>query len=185
MIGLLSGTYSSIFIASPVLTHWKEREPAYRRRRERIEEQMGGRVPAFPEGNVVARVDGGEEPVHAETPVPVAPAPSRSQIPGVVPEPPGPVAPPPAPAPARPQPPMSEPEPTSPVGAPSAGTESGDGAPLGDDGEPARDGDGDAPAGNGGAQAERPELSEASAAALRRAREQSGGRKKRKHGRNR
>ena len=44
MVGLASGTYSSIFIASPVLTHWKEREPAYRRRRERIEEQMG-RVP--------------------------------------------------------------------------------------------------------------------------------------------
>ncbi len=54
MVGLASGTYSSIFIASPVLTHWKEREPAYRRRRERIEEQMGGVVPAFPEGNVIA-----------------------------------------------------------------------------------------------------------------------------------
>ena len=63
MVGLASGTYSSIFIASPVLTHWKEREPAYRRRRERIEEQMG-RVPAFPEENVVARMEGGpEEPV--------------------------------------------------------------------------------------------------------------------------
>ncbi len=33
MIGVLSGAYSSIFIASPVLTHWKEREPAYRSRR--------------------------------------------------------------------------------------------------------------------------------------------------------
>ena len=27
IIGTLSGTYSSVFIASPVLTHWKEREP--------------------------------------------------------------------------------------------------------------------------------------------------------------
>jgi SecD/SecF fusion protein len=165
MIGLASGTYSSIFIASPVLTHWKEREPAYRRRRERIEEQMGGVVPAFPEENVVARVEGGpEEPVQAETPVPVAPAPSRSQIPGVVPEPPGPVPPPPAPAPAQPEPP----------------------APDGADGAPPA-GDGEAPGGNGGAEAERPELSEASAAALRRVRE-SGGRKqkrRRKHGRNR
>ena len=29
------GAYSSIFIATPVLTHWKEREPAYRARRGR------------------------------------------------------------------------------------------------------------------------------------------------------
>ena len=35
MIGIASGAYSSIFIASPVLTHWKEREPAYRARRAR------------------------------------------------------------------------------------------------------------------------------------------------------
>ena len=32
----LSGTYSSIFIAGPVLTHWKEREPVYRTRERRI-----------------------------------------------------------------------------------------------------------------------------------------------------
>ena len=30
LVGTLSGAYSSIFIASPVLTHWKEREPVYR-----------------------------------------------------------------------------------------------------------------------------------------------------------
>jgi SecD/SecF fusion protein len=178
MVGLASGTYSSIFIASPVLTHWKEREPAYRRRRERIEEQMGGVVPAFPEENVVARVDGGEEPVHAETPVPAAPAPSRtdapapaqSQVPGVVPEQPGPVAPPPAPAPS---------EPPAPVGA-----DGGDGA--GNEGQPTGDGE-PAQSGNGGAeQQQKPELSEASAAALRRVREQGGSRKRRrKHGRNR
>src|SRR5262249_10212390 len=29
LIGIASGTYSSIFIASPVLTAWKEREPQY------------------------------------------------------------------------------------------------------------------------------------------------------------
>ena len=57
MVGIASGTYSSIFIAAPVLTAWKEREPAYRRRRERIEEQMG-RVPPFPEENVIARLEG-------------------------------------------------------------------------------------------------------------------------------
>ena len=33
LIGVASGAYSSIFIASPVLTHWKEREPDYRARR--------------------------------------------------------------------------------------------------------------------------------------------------------
>ncbi|MBV9944645.1 MAG: hypothetical protein JO262_21150, partial [Solirubrobacterales bacterium] len=37
---------SSIFIASPVLTHWKEREPQYRHRRERIEADLGY-VPAY------------------------------------------------------------------------------------------------------------------------------------------
>ncbi|HMA26348.1 MAG TPA: protein translocase subunit SecF, partial [Solirubrobacterales bacterium] len=170
MVGLASGTYSSIFIASPVLTHWKEREPAYRRRRERIEEQMGV-VPAFPEENVVARVEGGpEEPVQAETPVPAAPVPSRSQVPGVFPEPPGPVPPPAAPP--------AQPEPPTPVGAP------GDGEPTG--------GGGDGQAGNGGdgqAEVAHPELSEASAAALRRMREQQSGgrrqRRRRKHGRNR
>ena len=36
LVGILSGTYSSIFIASPVLTAWKEREPGFARRRERI-----------------------------------------------------------------------------------------------------------------------------------------------------
>jgi SecD/SecF fusion protein len=46
LIGVASGAYSSIFIASPVLTHWKEREPQYRHRRERIESELGY-VPAY------------------------------------------------------------------------------------------------------------------------------------------
>jgi SecD/SecF fusion protein len=186
MVGLASGTYSSIFIASPVLTHWKEREPAYRRRRERIEEQMGY-VPAFPEENVVARTEGGpEEPVRAETPVPAAPVPSRSQVPGVLPEPPGPVPPPPAPE----REPERPPEPPAPVGAPMEGEpDGGDGAPrTGGDGQ--RDGgDRQGDGGDEDAGPDRPELSEASAAALRRVREQQGGgrrqRRRRKHGRNR
>jgi Protein export membrane protein len=41
LIGVASGAYSSIFIASPVLTHWKERESVYRHRRERIEADHG------------------------------------------------------------------------------------------------------------------------------------------------
>jgi SecD/SecF fusion protein len=56
MIGILSGAYSSIFIATPVLTHWKEREPAYRSRRARLKELMGY-VPVFPEDNVVQKTE--------------------------------------------------------------------------------------------------------------------------------
>ncbi len=41
LIGVASGAYSSIFIASPVLTHWKERETVYRHRRHRIETEYG------------------------------------------------------------------------------------------------------------------------------------------------
>ena len=47
LIGVISGAYSSIFIASPVLSHWKEREEVYRRRRIRIVEDTGGPVPAY------------------------------------------------------------------------------------------------------------------------------------------
>ncbi len=46
MIGVASGAYSSIFIASPVLTHWKEREAVYRGRRHRIVAELG-MVPAY------------------------------------------------------------------------------------------------------------------------------------------
>ncbi|HWE09896.1 MAG TPA: protein translocase subunit SecD [Solirubrobacteraceae bacterium] len=41
LIGVASGAYSSIFIASPVLTHWKEREAVYRHRRHRLETEYG------------------------------------------------------------------------------------------------------------------------------------------------
>jgi SecD/SecF fusion protein len=49
LIGVASGAYSSIFIASPVLTHWKEREHSYAARRARIEADLGA-VPAYAEG---------------------------------------------------------------------------------------------------------------------------------------
>jgi SecD/SecF fusion protein len=45
-VGIASGAYSSIFIASPVLTHWKERESTYRNRRARIVREVGA-VPAY------------------------------------------------------------------------------------------------------------------------------------------
>ena len=46
LVGIASGTYSSIFIASPVLSAWKEREAVYVQRRHRILEDVG-MVPAF------------------------------------------------------------------------------------------------------------------------------------------
>ena len=46
LIGTLSGAYSSVFIAGPVLVHWKEREPVYRTRVRRIREALG-HVPAY------------------------------------------------------------------------------------------------------------------------------------------
>ncbi len=63
MVGVASGAYSSIFIASPLLTHWKEREPGYRVRRARIVRELGA-VPAY------ATTDGG-------APVDVEPAQKR------------------------------------------------------------------------------------------------------------
>jgi SecD/SecF fusion protein len=47
MVGVASGAYSSIFIASPVLTHWKEREHIYRLRRARIAAANDGVVSAY------------------------------------------------------------------------------------------------------------------------------------------
>ncbi|HEY1833007.1 MAG TPA: protein translocase subunit SecD, partial [Solirubrobacteraceae bacterium] len=55
LVGVASGAYSSIFIASPVLTHWKEREPAYRARRARLERETGGHVPAYATAGTAAR----------------------------------------------------------------------------------------------------------------------------------
>jgi SecD/SecF fusion protein len=55
LVGVASGAYSSIFIASPVLTHWKEREPVYRRRRARIAAENGGVVPAYATAGAAAR----------------------------------------------------------------------------------------------------------------------------------
>ena len=46
LVGIASGAYSSIFIASPVLTHWKERESGYRNRRIRLLRELGY-VPAY------------------------------------------------------------------------------------------------------------------------------------------
>jgi SecD/SecF fusion protein len=57
LVGVISGTYSSIFIASPVLTHWKEREAVYVRRRRRIAQDNGGIVPPYAVATAGAPVD--------------------------------------------------------------------------------------------------------------------------------
>jgi SecD/SecF fusion protein len=57
LVGTLSGTYSSVFIAGPVLTHWKEREPVYKARETRIRNQYGGAVPAYAIATAGAPVD--------------------------------------------------------------------------------------------------------------------------------
>jgi len=88
MVGILSGAYSSIFIAAPLLTIFKEREPEYRRRVgvDVIEKGIGGRVaaPVPVPVAVGAEADGGEaeEPEPAVAGTGVAPtdgASSRSQ----------------------------------------------------------------------------------------------------------
>jgi preprotein translocase subunit SecF len=38
-VGLLVGTYSSIFVATPILSIWKEKEPKYRHVRERLDRE--------------------------------------------------------------------------------------------------------------------------------------------------
>lgn len=124
MIGIASGTYSSVFIASPVLTEWKEREPAYRARRAQLVEAMGY-VPVFPEDNVVARLDGHEG--EREPELVGAGPPARGEVPAAVPD-----AAPPTGAPETA--PLAEPRPSEPVaGPPDAPERDGPGAA----GEPA------------------------------------------------
>jgi SecD/SecF fusion protein len=47
LVGVASGAYSSIFIATPVLVEWKERERVYMRRRRLVMEENDGVVPPF------------------------------------------------------------------------------------------------------------------------------------------
>jgi SecD/SecF fusion protein len=60
LVGVASGTYSSIFIAAPVLTLWKEREPVYVRRRKMIMAENDGTVPAFAQRVIGESEDGVE-----------------------------------------------------------------------------------------------------------------------------
>src|SRR5215217_5484469 len=81
LVGVISGAYSSIFIATPVLVEWKEREQTYMRRRRLMLQQFGGRIPAFPPG-VLGEPEpaaatagaGGQIAAAAATPRPAAPS---------------------------------------------------------------------------------------------------------------
>jgi SecD/SecF fusion protein len=88
LVGIISGTYSSIFIASPVLTAWKEREPGFIRRRLRIAEVEGGTVPAYADDHQTELL-GGEEGSETELqpepePGVVASEPAAEPAPGPV-----------------------------------------------------------------------------------------------------
>jgi len=82
LVGIASGTYSSIFIASPVLTAWKEREPGFIRRRLRIAEVEGGHVPAYADEIEMAKL-GRDEEREAE-PAAAAEEPAAEAAPGAV-----------------------------------------------------------------------------------------------------
>ncbi len=178
MVGLASGTYSSIFIASPVLTAWKEREPAYARRRERIVEQMGY-LPPFPEENVIARLEdgpdaGGDAPVDEGDGGPEAGAAPSA------PQPAAPVQGPPTPQPAPSTDTLGQPTPT-PTPEPAAPTQP---EPVTTAAPPESEAEGEQAEQGEQTKREQPELSEASAKALERMREdRKSGRRKKKHGR--
>jgi SecD/SecF fusion protein len=143
LVGVASGAYSSIFIATPVLVEWKEREQVYMRRRRVVMEQFGGMVPAFATGALAAEpAEAASQPATARptraararraagraagtkprqaAPPPTPPAPASTRAP----------APPPTPAPPPAEPPPVESAPAPPRAEPDgAPAQRGDGAP--------------------------------------------------------
>lgn len=64
-VGIAAGTYSSIFIATPLLAQLKEREPAYRQLARRVAARQGGArkaAPAARSDEPVVAVEPGDEP---------------------------------------------------------------------------------------------------------------------------
>jgi SecD/SecF fusion protein len=124
LVGVASGTYSSIFIATPVLTEWKERETIYMRRRQIVMDEHGGLVPAFATTTLAtepaaAAADGGDALVprrrrqarRAAQPAPPARTPQRPPA-ARGPAQPAPERPPPARGPAQPERPPAAAGPT-------------------------------------------------------------------------
>ncbi|MDP9135568.1 MAG: protein translocase subunit SecD, partial [Actinomycetota bacterium] len=84
LVGVASGAYSSIFIAAPLVTLWKEREPVYVRRRKIVLEENDGVVPPFASGVLGEEGDEGAAgaPVRRKpqrrAPVPTSPTPAAA-----------------------------------------------------------------------------------------------------------
>jgi preprotein translocase subunit SecF len=98
-VGLLTGAYSSIFVATPILAWLKERQPRYRALRERAEADLAKAAIVVPVPPIVAGepadvpvdgedIDPGDDfepgddtPAPAPAPAPVATAPSAAATP--------------------------------------------------------------------------------------------------------
>jgi preprotein translocase subunit SecF len=77
LVGLAAGAYSSIFVATPLLAWWKEREPRYRALAERADTRAEAPtpVPAAVSSAPEAGPSPGPEPVQPEeVPAPAAPS---------------------------------------------------------------------------------------------------------------
>jgi preprotein translocase subunit SecF len=65
-IGIAAGTYSSIFVATPLLTVWKEREPEWQRMQRRVARRTGMDVASVGAGNApevaIESIDAGAVP---------------------------------------------------------------------------------------------------------------------------
>jgi preprotein translocase subunit SecF len=72
-VGILTGAYSSIFVATPLLAWWKEREPRYRALRERSAEQMARADVSVEEPAAEPEPEPEPEPAPAAAGVPAAP----------------------------------------------------------------------------------------------------------------
>jgi SecD/SecF fusion protein len=86
LVGVVSGTYSSIFIATPVLVEWKEREPAYMRRRRIVMRDHGGLVPAFSTAAIGSMRRGAAADAGAAAVAPAPPPASEAPAPEAAPE---------------------------------------------------------------------------------------------------
>ena len=85
-VGLLTGAYSSIFVATPILAWWKEREPRYRSMRERSAAQLArvataAPVPAVATAGPAATVSG-PAPTATVSPAPDVAEPAEQRATG-------------------------------------------------------------------------------------------------------
>ena len=71
LIGIATGSYSSIFLATPVLSLWKEKEPRYRNVREKVLRDARRVTPLPTPAAATAGADAAEQPAGAKVPAPV------------------------------------------------------------------------------------------------------------------